>query len=181
MTGQSLPKMAYRISEAAIALGQSRSAMYNLLHTTDIPRMRVGQVTRIPVEPLKEWIRRHTRLVKQEHRSPDGDGQQTSEPWSVLTGKAANRDVRGQLDGPGSEPGDARTLLLADLRRARNYAANEAAKLTRRLNQRDIACVGCGVVFRQTHGRKRYCSRNCRRRTQYRARTLHESGYGHGV
>lgn len=51
-----IERLLYRIQEAAEAVGVSRSKMYELIASGDIPSVRVGHSVRIPVEELKKWI-----------------------------------------------------------------------------------------------------------------------------
>jgi len=51
-------KLLYRVTEAADALGVSRSKAYELIKRGEIPAIRVGASTRIPVDGLREWIDR---------------------------------------------------------------------------------------------------------------------------
>jgi excisionase family DNA binding protein len=51
-------KLLFRVAEAADALGVSRSKAYELIKRGEIPAIRVGASTRIPVDWLREWIDR---------------------------------------------------------------------------------------------------------------------------
>lgn len=50
-------KLALSVTEAAAALGISRSAMYNLIHQEGFPTLRVGARRLISRELLAEWVR----------------------------------------------------------------------------------------------------------------------------
>jgi excisionase family DNA binding protein len=49
-------RLMLRPVEAADAIGVSRSKMYELLASGQIPKVIVGGCVRVPVEPLREWI-----------------------------------------------------------------------------------------------------------------------------
>ena len=51
-------RILYRPSEAAEAIGVSRSRMYELLASGVIPSVQVGHVKRVPVDKLREWVKR---------------------------------------------------------------------------------------------------------------------------
>ncbi len=49
-------KVTYSITEAAAALGISRTTLYNcLLFRSDFPAFKIGERTVIPVKALHEW------------------------------------------------------------------------------------------------------------------------------
>lgn len=48
--------MTYTVEEMAAALGIGRSKAYELIHRADFPKMQMGRIVRIPIEPLKEWV-----------------------------------------------------------------------------------------------------------------------------
>ena len=52
--------MLYRPGEAAEAIGVSRSRLYELLNSGEIPSIMVGRVKRVPVDKLREWVERNT-------------------------------------------------------------------------------------------------------------------------
>lgn len=56
-----MERLAYRIPEAAAAVGVSRSTAYTLIAKRLWPVVMVGGVKRIPVEGLREWVRKQTR------------------------------------------------------------------------------------------------------------------------
>ena len=56
----------YRPVEAAEALRVSRSKLYELMNTSEIPWVRVGRVRRVPVETLRQLI--GTRVVDRTRR-----------------------------------------------------------------------------------------------------------------
>jgi excisionase family DNA binding protein len=49
-------RLLYTISEAAAALGVSRSTAYELAASGGIPSVRLGRSVRVPVEGLRRWI-----------------------------------------------------------------------------------------------------------------------------
>ena len=49
-----------RVDEAAKLLGIGRSKTYQLIARGELPHMRVGGSVRVPVEALRDWIRRRT-------------------------------------------------------------------------------------------------------------------------
>ena len=53
----SIERLLYRPAEAAIALGVSRSRMYELITSGEIPSIRLGGTWRVPVELLRQWIK----------------------------------------------------------------------------------------------------------------------------
>lgn len=46
------------VEEAARLLGLGRSAAYELLARGDLPRVKVGRRTLVPVRALSEWVER---------------------------------------------------------------------------------------------------------------------------
>jgi len=49
-------KLLLRPTEAADAMGVSRSKAYELISSGAIPSIRIGGSVRVPVEALKTWI-----------------------------------------------------------------------------------------------------------------------------
>ncbi len=49
--------LLYRPAEAAEALGVSRSKLYEMMNSGEIPCVRLGGVRRVPVEALRQLIR----------------------------------------------------------------------------------------------------------------------------
>lgn len=68
-------RLLLRPTEAAVALGISRSKCYELIASGDLPSIRLGNVVRIPLGELQRWI----------------DSQ-------VRTGRATGRERRDQED-----------------------------------------------------------------------------------
>ena len=53
-----MDKLLLRPIEAADAIGLSRSAIYQLLASGELPSIRIGGSVRIPVDKLREWLDR---------------------------------------------------------------------------------------------------------------------------
>ena len=53
-----MDKLLLRPIEAADAIGISRSKIYELLASGELPSIRIGGSIRLPVLALKEWIAR---------------------------------------------------------------------------------------------------------------------------
>jgi excisionase family DNA binding protein len=53
-----MDKLLLRPVEAAEAIGISRSKIYELLASGDLPSVRIGASVRVPVEALRAWIAR---------------------------------------------------------------------------------------------------------------------------
>jgi excisionase family DNA binding protein len=51
-----MERMLLRPAEAAEAIGVSRSRMYELLASRELPSIRVGRTVRVPVAALQAWI-----------------------------------------------------------------------------------------------------------------------------
>ena len=63
MTDNSLEPVAVSAAEAARLLSVSKPTVYQLMERVDFPRFKVGTRTLIPVEGLREWVRRQTEAV----------------------------------------------------------------------------------------------------------------------
>ncbi len=50
-----------RPREAQVALGLSRSAVYQTIASGAVPSIRIGRSVRIPADALAEWVARNTR------------------------------------------------------------------------------------------------------------------------
>jgi excisionase family DNA binding protein len=61
-------RLMLRPTEAAEALGVSRSKAYELIASGELPVVRVGGCVRVPVAALREWINR--RLSETEPATP---------------------------------------------------------------------------------------------------------------
>jgi excisionase family DNA binding protein len=51
-----MERLLLRPVEAAEAIGISRSKIYELLASGDLPSVRIGASVRVPVEALRAWI-----------------------------------------------------------------------------------------------------------------------------
>ena len=51
-----IERLMLRPAEAAEALGISRSKVYELIASGQIPSIRLGGSVRVPVQALREWI-----------------------------------------------------------------------------------------------------------------------------
>lgn len=49
-------RLAYRVTEAAEAIGVSRAKAYELVSSGQLPSIRVGKSRRVPVEELRAWV-----------------------------------------------------------------------------------------------------------------------------
>lgn len=49
-------RLLLRPGEAAIAIGVSRSRVYELIASNTIPSVRLGTSVRVPVDALRAWI-----------------------------------------------------------------------------------------------------------------------------
>lgn len=49
-------RLAYRVTEAAEAIGVSKTMMYELIKSGSIPTITIGKSMRVPVGPLKVWL-----------------------------------------------------------------------------------------------------------------------------
>jgi len=56
-----IERLAYRVAEAADAVGVSRTKAYGLIADGTWPVIRVGKSVRIPVAALNEWVRQQTQ------------------------------------------------------------------------------------------------------------------------
>lgn len=63
-----------RISEAARFLDISRSKLYRLMHTGELPFVKLGKARRLTVEGLNQLVERHTH----HGQKFDDDGNQPS-------------------------------------------------------------------------------------------------------
>lgn len=51
-----MEKLLLRADEVAVVMSVSRSTVYNLLASGEIPSVSVGGNKRVPAEWLKEWV-----------------------------------------------------------------------------------------------------------------------------
>lgn len=62
-TMEPLAPFAVSATEAARLLGISKPTMYTLMERADFPRFKVGTRVLIPVDGLREWVRRQSEAV----------------------------------------------------------------------------------------------------------------------
>lgn len=55
---------AVSAAEAARLLSVSKPTVYTLMERADFPRFKVGSRTLIPVDGLREWVRRQSEAVR---------------------------------------------------------------------------------------------------------------------
>ena len=60
-------RLAYRVPEAAAAIGVSRAKAYSLIAAGVIPSIRIGSSIRVPVAALKAFI------TKRQAEQPDAE------------------------------------------------------------------------------------------------------------
>ena len=63
MADNNVEVVAVSAAEAARLLGISKPVLYRLLERADFPRFRIGARVLIPVEGLREWVRRQSEAV----------------------------------------------------------------------------------------------------------------------
>ena len=51
-----MDKLLLRVPEAAESTGLSRSTIYELISSGDLPSVKVGRVIRVRVDALREWV-----------------------------------------------------------------------------------------------------------------------------
>lgn len=51
-----MDRLLLKADEAAVALGFSRSKVYELLAAGELPSVRVGGSVRVPAEALRRWV-----------------------------------------------------------------------------------------------------------------------------
>ena len=61
-------RLLYRPAEAAAAIGVSRSRMYELIASGEIPSLRIGGSLRVPVDPLRRWVEQQVAEWKTQRR-----------------------------------------------------------------------------------------------------------------
>jgi len=54
-------QLLVRVEEAARLCDLSRSRMYELIQSGEVPSVGIGRSRRIPIDSLKEWIRNMVR------------------------------------------------------------------------------------------------------------------------
>jgi excisionase family DNA binding protein len=53
-------KILLRASEAQRLLSLSRSTIYAMIASGELPCVRIGRAVRVPVDGLREWVKRQT-------------------------------------------------------------------------------------------------------------------------
>lgn len=53
-------KLLLRVSEAQQLLSLSRSTVYAMVASGELPSVRIGRSVRVPVDALKQWVERQT-------------------------------------------------------------------------------------------------------------------------
>ena len=66
-------RILYRPGEAAEAIGVSRSRLYELINSGEIPSVKVGNVKRVPVDKLREWVDRQSGAQDEQASGAPGD------------------------------------------------------------------------------------------------------------
>jgi excisionase family DNA binding protein len=69
-----MPVVLLRIEDAARALAIGRTTMYELVATGEIPVVRIGRSTRVPVTALDEFVTRR-RSVRATFPSPENEAR----------------------------------------------------------------------------------------------------------
>ena len=62
-----IEKMLYTPTEAAKALGISRSTVYVLIASGEVPSVRIGSCRRVPVDGLRRYV---AKLAKKDGAAP---------------------------------------------------------------------------------------------------------------
>lgn len=63
MLDNNMEPIAVSAAEAARLLSVSKPTVYTLMERADFPRFRIGTRVLIPVEGLREWVRRQSEAV----------------------------------------------------------------------------------------------------------------------
>jgi excisionase family DNA binding protein len=58
-------RLLLKPEEAAQLLGISRSKAYLMIAGGELPAVRLGRFTRVPLDALKEWVAAHSRTAEQ--------------------------------------------------------------------------------------------------------------------
>lgn len=53
-------KLLLRASEAQKLLSLSRSTIYAMIASGELPSVRIGRAVRVPADGLREWVKRQT-------------------------------------------------------------------------------------------------------------------------
>lgn len=63
-----IERLLYRPAEAADAIGVSRSRIYELIASGEVPSVRVGRTLRVPVDALRRWVEQQVAEGKTQRR-----------------------------------------------------------------------------------------------------------------
>ena len=74
-----IEKMLYTPTEAAKALGISRSTVYVLIASGEVPSVRIGSCRRVPVDGLRRYV---ARLAKKDGAAPPAAVQTSPQLWT---------------------------------------------------------------------------------------------------
>ena len=67
-------RMLLRVTEAAEALSLSRSKTYELIQSGELPSVRIGRATRVPVGALRTWVEAGLTAAAESRENPPGLG-----------------------------------------------------------------------------------------------------------
>ena len=73
-----IEKMLYTPTEAAKALGVSRSTVYVLIANGEVPSVRIGSCRRVPVDGLRRYV---AKLAKKDAAAPQAAVQVSPHLW----------------------------------------------------------------------------------------------------
>lgn len=59
-----MERLLVRPTEAAELLGVSRSKIYELLASGELPSVKIGKSIRVPVEELRQWVSSRVNLTE---------------------------------------------------------------------------------------------------------------------
>lgn len=68
-----MEKLLLRPTEAADALGVSRSTIYELVAAGTVPSIRLGRSVRVPAERLREFVQREFSQPDHKHKEHQGE------------------------------------------------------------------------------------------------------------
>ena len=54
-------RILLRVEEVAVSLGIGRTQAYELVHSGEIPSIRIGRLVRVSIEDLREWVKAQPR------------------------------------------------------------------------------------------------------------------------
>lgn len=57
MTNGSIPPLLLTVAETAIVLRLGRTKVYELIATHQLPALHLGRAVRVPLEPLRAWVK----------------------------------------------------------------------------------------------------------------------------